>query len=110
LEEAITAIDNQYCHDANQEEEYKNMAVLTLFLQELKMDSATMSPPMAKILSDALFVQTDITYNANANANYPYLFNAVAYNNVTMDWMVVSRVVSRVWLIYSLTWATNWLF
>lgn len=28
----------------------------------------------------------------NDNTRYPYLFNAVAFNDITMDWMVVSRV------------------
>lgn len=33
-----------------------------------------------------------ILHNYNENTQYLYLFNAVVFNDVTMDWMVVSRV------------------
>ena len=49
-----------------------------------------MSPLMSKMLSTAEFLQSDITYNENSV--YPYLFNAVVFNDVTMEWMVVARV------------------
>ena len=48
-----------------------------------------MSPLMSKMLSTAEFLQSDITYNENSV--YPYLFNAVVFNDVTMEWMVVAR-------------------
>ena len=50
----------------------------------------TMSPLMAKIGSEAEFIQCDITYDDLKE--YPYLFNAVAFNFVTMEWMVIARV------------------
>lgn len=52
-----------------------------------------MSPLMCKVLSTAEFLQTDITYNENSE--YPYLFNAVVFNETTLEWMVVARV----WLV-----------
>ena len=49
-----------------------------------------MSPLMASVLSQAEFVEADITYNETKE--YKYLFNLVAFNDVTMEWIVVSRV------------------
>ena len=49
----------------------------------------TTSPLMTKMLSTAEYLQTDITYNDNPS--YPYLFNAVLFNDITM-------VVAREWL------------
>lgn len=45
---------------------------------------------MTDLLSKSDFVEADITYNETRE--YPYLFNMVAFNYTTMDWMVVSRV------------------
>ena len=45
---------------------------------------------MCKILSRAEFLQTDITYSENSE--YPYLFNVVVFNEITLEWMVVARV------------------
>lgn len=45
---------------------------------------------MSQVLAEAEFLQTDITYNQSAQ--YPYLFNAAVFNEVTMEWMVVARV------------------
>ena len=45
---------------------------------------------MVKIGSEAEFIQCDITYDDLKE--YPYLFNAVAFNFVTMEWMVIARV------------------
>ena len=50
----------------------------------------TMNPLMSEILSKAEFIETDITYNETKE--YPYLFNAATFNEMTMDWVVVSRV------------------
>ena len=50
----------------------------------------TMSPFMSKIASEADFIQTDITYD-ECKA-YPYIFNAVAFNKVSMEWVVVARI------------------
>ena len=50
----------------------------------------TMSPVMAKVASEADFIQCDITYDDCKD--YPYIFNAVAFNKVTMEWMVVARI------------------
>ena len=49
-----------------------------------------MSSLMCKILSTSEFLQTDITYNENSE--YPYLFNAVVFNEIMLEWMVVARV------------------
>ena len=48
------------------------------------------NPLMTDLLSKSDFVEADITYNETRE--YPYLFNMVAFNYTTMDWMVVSRV------------------
>lgn len=45
---------------------------------------------MAKIASEAEFMQCDITYDDLSD--YPYLFNAVAFNSVSMEWMVIAHV------------------
>ena len=50
----------------------------------------TMSPLMGKIASQSEFIQCDITYDDMKD--YPYIFNAVAFNAVSMEWMVVARV------------------
>ena len=50
----------------------------------------TMNPLMAEVLSKAEFIEADITFNETKE--YPYLFNVVAFNELTMEWMVVSRV------------------
>lgn len=50
----------------------------------------TMSPIMAKVASEADFIQCDITYDDCRD--YPYIFNAVAFNKVSMEWMVVARL------------------
>lgn len=47
-----------------------------------------MSPLIASVLSQVEFVEADIAYNEINE----YLFNHVAFNNVTVEWMVVSRV------------------
>ena len=49
-----------------------------------------MNPLMSEILSKAEFNEADITYSETKE--YPYLFNAAAFNETTMDWVVVSRV------------------
>ena len=50
----------------------------------------TMSPWMSKVGSEADFLQCDITYDDCRD--YPYLFNAVAFDNTSMEWVVVARV------------------
>ena len=50
----------------------------------------TMSPYMSKIASEADFIQTDITYDECKE--YPYIFNAVAFDKVSMEWVVVARI------------------
>lgn len=49
-----------------------------------------MSPLMATVASEAEFIQCGITYDDLSD--YPYLFNAVAFNSVSMEWMVIARV------------------
>lgn len=50
----------------------------------------TMSPLMADVASRADFIQCDITYD-NCK-DYPYIFNAVAFDTVSMEWIVVARL------------------
>ena len=50
----------------------------------------TMNPLMSEVLSKAEFIEADITFNETKE--YPYLFNVVAFNDTTMEWIVVSRV------------------
>ena len=49
-----------------------------------------MNPLMSSLLANSEFVEADITYNETRQ--YRYLFNIVAFNYTTMDWVVVSRV------------------
>lgn len=49
-----------------------------------------MNPFQCKVLSTAEFTECDLTYNESIE--YPYLFNAVAFNDDTMEWVVVARV------------------
>ena len=44
-----------------------------------------MNPLMSEILSKAESIEADTTYNETKE--YPYLFNAVAFNETTMDWV-----------------------
>jgi len=50
----------------------------------------TMSPLMTNVAVESDFMQCDITYDACKE--YPYIFNAVAFNSLLMEWMVVARV------------------
>ena len=50
----------------------------------------TMNPLMSEILAKAEFIEADITYNETKE--YRYLFNAAAFNEATMDWVVISCV------------------
>jgi len=43
----------------------------------------TINPLMSEILFKTEFIEVDITYNETKE--YPYLFNAAAFNEVTMD-------------------------
>ena len=49
-----------------------------------------MTPLMTKIASQAMFIQCDITYDQTQE--FPYLFNAVAFNTILMEWMVIARI------------------
>ena len=49
-----------------------------------------MSPLMSITLASSQFIETDITYNETKE--YPYLFNATAFDPITMHWMVVCRI------------------
>ena len=49
-----------------------------------------MSPLMSTTLASSPFIETDITYIETKE--YPYLFNATAFDRITMHWMVVCRV------------------
>ena len=43
-----------------------------------------------KVLSTEEFIECDLTYNESIE--YPFLFNVVAFNDDTMEWIVVARV------------------
>ena len=49
-----------------------------------------MSPFMSKVMAAADFIQTDVTYGENKVL--PYLFNATAFDEVTMNWVIVTRL------------------
>ena len=49
-----------------------------------------MNPLMCQLLSTSDFVEADITFNESLE--YPYLFNVVAFDKVTMEWTIVSRI------------------
>ena len=49
-----------------------------------------MNTLMRQILYTSEFVETDITFNESLE--YPYLFNMVAFDEVTMEWTIVSRI------------------
>ena len=49
-----------------------------------------MSPFMSKVMADADFLQTDVTYGENKIL--PYLFNATVFDEVTMKWVIVARL------------------
>ena len=49
-----------------------------------------MSPLMAKILTDAPFLEADVTFDETRE--YPYMFNVTAFDTVTMKWVVVCRI------------------
>ena len=85
--------DLQRSHDNQQATQYKEQGrpyLVSAGVESGIKYALVMSPLMCKILSTAEFLQTDITYNENSE--YPYLFNAVVFNEVTLEWMVVARV------------------
>ena len=45
---------------------------------------------MCSLLAKSEFVEADIAFNETRE--YPYLFNLMAFNYVTIDWVVVSRI------------------
>ena len=96
LESAADEIDkeeSQKSHNNKQEAHYIDYGrpyLVSAGVEHGIKYALAMSPLMTKMLSTAEFLQTDITYNENSQ--YPYLFNAVVFNEVTMEWMVVARV------------------
>lgn len=49
-----------------------------------------MNPLMCSLLAESEFIEADITYNETRE--YRYLFNMVAFNYITMDWMIVRQL------------------
>ena len=48
---------------------------------------------MSEILSKAEFIEADkLLHIYNKTKEYAYLFNAVVFNEITIDWVVISRV------------------
>ena len=57
----------------------------------------TMSPLMATVAASSEFIQTalhmiilNITYDNSKD--YPYIFNAIAFNCTSMEWMLIGHV------------------
>lgn len=50
----------------------------------------TMTPLMIKVADSAEFMQCDIMYDETGE--YPYLFNAVVFNDTLMEWMIIGRI------------------
>ena len=50
----------------------------------------TMSPLMSRVAAGTEFMQCDITYDEFRE--YSYILNAVVFNDVLMEWMVIGRV------------------
>ena len=49
-----------------------------------------MSPFMSKIMANADFMQVDVTYGENFVL--PYIFNAMAFDEITMKWVIIARM------------------
>ena len=49
-----------------------------------------MSPFMSKVMASADFIQVDVTYGENSVL--PYLFNATAFDEITMKWVIIARM------------------
>ena len=52
-----------------------------------------MSPFMSKVMASADFIQVDVTYGENSVL--PYLFNATAFDDITMKWIIIARMRSN---------------
>ena len=50
----------------------------------------TMLTFMSQIASQADFIRCDLTYDSSKE--YLYIFNAVAFNNSSIEWIVVARI------------------
>ena len=50
----------------------------------------TMSPYMTQVLANTDLVEADVTFNETKE--YPYLFNMTGFDEVSMEWVVISRV------------------
>ena len=50
----------------------------------------TMTPLMPIIAAASEFIQTDVTYDGSRE--YSYLFNAVAFDGITMEYTIIARV------------------
>ena len=49
-----------------------------------------MSPLMAKILTDAPFLEADVTFDETRE--YPCMFNVTVFDTVTIKWVAVCRI------------------
>ena len=96
LEELLDEIDLEESKMINDSAEEKEVSSLARpYLLSAGIDNGikyihTMNPLMIQLLSEAEFLQTDITYNVTTD--YPYLFNAVVFNYDTLEWAIVGRV------------------
>jgi len=50
-----------------------------------------MSPFMSKVMASADFIQVDVT----ENSVLPYLFNATAFDEITMKWIIIAQMQSN---------------
>jgi len=96
LEELLDEIDleeSKKINDSTEEREVSSLA--RPYLLSAGIDNGikymhTMNPLMVQLLSEAEFLQTDIT--CNVTTDYPYLFNAVVFNYDTLEWAIVGRI------------------
>ena len=89
----IDGEDSQHCSNFSHPANAERRKLSRPYLISAGIDSGiryvfTMNPLMSKVLSKAEFIEADITFNETKE--YPYLFNVVAFNDTTMEWIVVS--------------------
>ena len=74
----------------NEEKRKEYRKLISAGLEEGVKFIFTTSPLMATVAANSEFIQTDITYDNSKD--YPYIFNAVAFNCTSMEWMVIGRL------------------
>jgi len=96
LEEQLDEVDLEESQKIGDNEDKKEINMLARpYLISAGIDDGikyihTMNPYMGKLLSTSEFIQTDITFNVTAE--FPYLFNAVAFDYDILEWVIVGQV------------------